>query len=143
MILYYYDKPKSSLPYNCEAVKIETLDAVKPCLKELLEENEGKESVLVAIYDSKVNDSESLVDYFKKYLNLSVFDVVIIDPQKTYELANANSVSVVVSFSRPKAMERVKRIKQSMPYARTHMIDDYRYSIINVERTDFDPNRRM
>lgn len=142
MILYYYDKPKSSLPYNCTPVKIEDIDEVKTRLKELLDENEGKESVVVSLYDAKINDQESLMDYFKKYLNLSVFDVVIIDPLKPYSLPNANSVSVVVSFARPKAMDRINRIKSIMPYARTHLIDDYRYSIINVERTDFDPNNR-
>lgn len=140
MILFYHNKPKSSIPYNAKAMRIEEVDDIKTHLKKLLEDNEGKEYVDVGVYDGEFNDS-TLMDYFKKYLNLSVFRVTVLDPMKVYDLSNALEVNVLVSFSKPNAMVRVKKIKESMPYAKTHMIDDYRYSIINVQRQDFDTNK--
>lgn len=121
-------------------MRIEEVDDIKTHLKKLLEDNEGKEYVDVGVYDGEFNDS-TLMDYFKKYLNLSVFRVTVLDPMKVYDLSNALEVNVLVSFSKPNAMVRVKKIKESMPYAKTHMIDDYRYSIINVQRQDFDTNK--
>lgn len=140
MILFYHNKPKSSIPYNAKSYKIESMDEIKTHLKRILDENEGNEYVDVGVYDGEFGDS-SLMEYFKKYLNLSVFKVTIIDPMKVYDLSNALDVNILVSFSKPNAMARVKKIKESMPYAKTHMIDDYRYSIINVQRNDFDTNK--
>ncbi len=140
MILFYHNKPKSSIPYNAKAIRIEDVDDIKPDLKNILEENEGKEFVDVGVYDGEFQDS-TLMEYFRKYLNLSVFRVSIIDPMKVYDLSNALEVNTLVSFSKPNAMVRIKKIKESMPYAKTHMIDDYRYSIINVQRQDFDTNK--
>jgi len=140
MILFYHNKPKSSLPYNAEAVRIEEVDDIKANLKKILEENEGEEFVNIGVYDCMFEDS-SLMEYFKKYLNLSVFKVTIIDPMKAYDLSNALEVNVLVSFSKPNAMIRVRKIKEAMPYTKTHMIDDYRYSIINVQRQNFHTNK--
>jgi hypothetical protein len=141
MILFYHNKPKSSLPYNTNAIKIESIESIKPHLKSILEENEGQEYVDVAVYDGEFFDS-SLMEYFKKYLNLSVFRVTIIDPMKVYELPNSLDVNILISFSKPNAMQRVKKIKNDTPYVRTHLIDDYRYSVINVQRQDFDTKNK-
>lgn len=141
MILFYHNKPKSALPYNVEPVLVSAVEDVKSLLKKVLEDNEGQEYVNVAIYDGEFLDS-SLMEYFKKYLNLSVFRVTIVDPMKVYELPNALEVNALVSFSKPNALQRTKKIKSMTPYVKTHLIDDYRYSIINVQRQDFDTKNK-
>lgn len=141
MILFYHNKPKSSLPYNINAVSIDEIDEIKIELKKILEEHEGEEYVDIAVYDGEFHDS-SLMEYFKKYLNLSVFRVTVVDPMKVYELPNSLDVNIIVSFSKPNAIQRVRKIKSVAPYIKTHLIDDYRYSIINVQRQDFDTKNK-
>lgn len=141
MIIFHHNKPKSALPYNVNAVAIENVESIKSQLRDVLDEHEGEEFVDVAVYDGEFNDS-SLMEYFLKYLNLSVFRVTIIDPMKVYQLPNSLDVNVIVSFSRPNAIHRIKKIKSVTPYVKTHLIDDYRYSIINVQRQDFDTKNK-
>lgn len=141
MILFYHNKPKSALPYSITPEQISDAADIKPALRKILEDHEGQEFVDIAVYDGEFLDS-SLMEYFKKYLNLSVFRVTIIDPMKVYELPNSLEVNILVSFSKPNALQRTKKIKELTPYVKTHLIDDYRYSIINVQRQDFDTKNK-
>lgn len=137
MVVFHYKKPASALPYQTEAVEIEGLEDIKPHLKELLAANEGKEYVEVCVYDSEFNDG-TLVEAFSRYLNLSVFRVVILDPLKAYDLSNAYDVHIIINFSKPNALKRVETFKSVMPYARYHLIDDMKYAVLNITAVDFD-----
>ena len=123
MILFYHNRPKSALPYNIKPMEVNDVESIKSYLKDVLETHEGEEYVDIAVYDGKFFDS-SLMEYFKKYLNLSVFRVAIIDPMKAYDLPNALEVNVLISFSKPNAVQRARHIKNIAPYTKTHLIDE-------------------
>lgn len=132
MILYYNNKNEYNLPKNITLEKCDPLE-VKSKLKALLEKYEGKEYVSLFIYD-EIIDSElniSFVDYFLKYLNLDIFDITIIDPQKIYDLNNTYSYSVYMDIKDRSVMNKVNSIKQTVPTCKVNLIDDF--MMVNIQ----------
>lgn len=135
MKLFYYNIKKSNLPYgtSLEPIKLDNCGGVKNELKKYLSENEGKEYILVAVFDQFIdeNKTETFMDYFMKYLNLNIFKVHIIDPKRNYILPQALELNVHMNISEKNIMNKVKSYKsKNDENFKVHLVDEYKFSSV-------------
>lgn len=132
MLLFYYNKKRDQLPYNLTHELFVDRPTAKNTLKEYYKNNEGKDRIMVGIYDEVVNKDtgDTLVDLLHQYVDFSFVDVYIFSNKKDYYFENATHNFIGV-FSN-NLQERINRATATNPKCKIHIIDDEQYFFLSV-----------
>lgn len=131
MLLFYLGIAKSDIPVGISAAKFEDSRQAKMLLKKLYSDNEGEESITVAVYDAVI-DSETnttVVDKIIKYVDFPFVEFFVIKPKKDYHLGNTR-VNVVLPFDQH-LRDRTEHFRKIG--SKVHAIDDIKMFFIGHE----------
>lgn len=131
MLLFYYGITKSDIPVAIKAAEFKGQKEAKELLKVLYSENEGEESITVAVYDKIIDEDNNitLADKILKYVDFPFVEFYVIKPKKDYVLGN-NRVNVVLPFDQY-LKDRTEHFRKNG--AKVHAIDDIRMFFIGHE----------